>query len=61
MRRLKAKQRHGCDYCRNHGVKRPAVWTEQSKFACEDHKGHIEAERDDGYRTQADYDTWMKL
>lgn len=61
MRRLKQKQRHGCDYCRADGIKRPAVWTEQSKHACDEHKPRIEAERDDGYRTQADYDTWMRL
>ncbi len=70
MKKLKANQRHGCYYCKQQGVKTPAVYrgdgiTGASYTACEQHKPDLDKyerkqyERDQ-HLTEADYQTWYR-
>lgn len=61
MRRLKKSEPRNCKWCRLEGKSVPAVWTEGGDKACDEHKPNLEALRDDGYRTEADYQTWERL
>ena len=71
MRRIKLKERKRagniyCNHCKPEKV--DAVWrkvgmaTHSGDYACEAHKHLIKTEPfDDEYRTEADYQTWMRL
>jgi hypothetical protein len=70
MRRIKKKERKRagniyCDHCKPEKV--DAVWrkdgfaTHNGDYACEDHKHLIQDEHDNGHRTEADFQTWMRL
>ena len=73
MRRIKVKERKRagniyCDHCKPKKV--DAVWRlvgisashAAGDYACEKHK-HLIQEKpfDNGHRTEADYQTWMRL
>ncbi|MGX1201168.1 hypothetical protein [Marinobacter sp. MBR-105] len=68
MRKLKANQKHSCDFCRAAGVKAPAIWRSEGFYehACEAHKPEIEAIENkraqrEGRMTEADHQTWGRL
>lgn len=62
MKRLKTKQSHGCDFCREGGVTRQAKWRNHgfSKCACDEHKPVLQLKEDrqrqmDSYQTEAEF------
>jgi len=70
MRKVKDKERKVagniyCDHCKPDKV--DAIWrvhgmaNHDGDFACEYHKHLIQEEVDNGHRTEADYQTWMRL
>ena len=71
MRKIKSKERKRagniyCDHCKPKKV--DAVWRATynanhkfGDFACDAHKSMIQEPMDNGHRTEADYQTWMRL
>lgn len=59
MKKIKAKDTSTCDWCRQEGKKVKAQWSHYGQKACQDHKHLIHV--DDGYMTEADYQTWGRL
>jgi hypothetical protein len=59
MKRTKQKDTHPCQWCKKLEIKRKAVWQHYGQYACEEHKDKIHV--DDGYMTEADYQTWGRL
>lgn len=67
IRAIKPGHITNCPWCKTMGEKVQAVWhlTSANKQACDAHKPMLEAIRDadndNGHRSEADYQTWMKL
>jgi hypothetical protein len=62
LKRLKPKQKHGCDWCRDDGLKVPGVYRNMgfNKVACEDHlpellTGEKRQAINDSYQTDAEF------
>ncbi|KXS55066.1 MAG: Uncharacterized protein AWU57_569 [Marinobacter sp. T13-3] len=68
MYRLKKNQKHSCSYCREQGIKTPAIWRSRGWYetACEDHKAQLDQdetkrETREQRMTEADHQTWGRL
>jgi hypothetical protein len=59
MKRVKLKETNICEYCRNQGIKRKAEWKDSGRYVCSEHKEKLNL--DNGYMTEADYQTWYRL
>jgi len=59
MKKTKAKDTHTCDWCRKLGKKVKAKWKHYGEYACDEHKSQIHV--DDGYMSEADYQSWGRL
>ncbi len=71
MRKIKLKERKlagniYCDHCKPDKV--DAIWRKiglashtNKDYSCTKHKHLIQVEHDNGHRTEADYQTWMRL
>lgn len=62
MKKMKPQSTQPCTYCKVRAEWK-AGWP--MKFACKDHQQDLQAyekqTRDDGYMTDADYQTWGRL
>ena len=56
MKKTKQSDNHSCQFCKN--KKEKAKWTHFGQYACEKHKDKL---IDDGYMSEADYQTWGRL
>lgn len=56
MKRTKVKDTHLCRFCKKEGRKVRATWKDYTDYACDEHKDKIKI--DDGYMSEADYQTW---
>jgi hypothetical protein len=64
MKRIKAHVNSYCQFCKADGKdKVRATWRDDYNHqrACDAHKGQIKECQDDGHRSEADYQTWMRL
>ncbi len=64
IREIKNKERLNgmkyCTFCKPDRI--DAIWRDSRlNFACEKHKAQLSGDIDDGHRTEADYQTWMRL
>jgi hypothetical protein len=59
MKKLKQKDTRMCQWCKKEGVKEKAAWYHFGQCACNKHKEKINV--DDGYMSEADYQTWGRL
>jgi hypothetical protein len=63
-RKLKGHQCYNCQECKRLGIKRKAVWRTEGTYKevmCDEHKHLVKDEIDNGHRTEADCQTWMRL
>ena len=59
MKRTKQHDTRQCDWCKKEGRREKATWQHYGEYACDAHKEKISV--DDGYMSEADYQTWGKL
>lgn len=65
MKKMKPTSTQPCSYCKARAVWRTQSLNFQQKFACDIHKKTLEAyekdNRDDGYMSEGDYQSWGRL